>query len=314
MRSISLTILLALLLVNCTNKKNEDTSTAGNHSVDINQVVGVGRIEPENEILQPSVEVAGIIQKVYKNENDSVRAGDIILELKHTVEDANITQLKSAVAIQEEQIKVDENAIKELQIRYINAGTEVQRLQDLLAKGAETRQAVDNATTEMQSFQANIEKLQATVEVSKLKWVETKTQVAIAAAQLQQKFVKAPVNGILLELNIQAGSYIDPTQIFAQLKPEGKTIAVCEIDELFADKIKIGQNAVIRNFGALDTLSTGKVFFAASFLRKKSLFTDQAGEKEDRRVREIKILLDNPGNILLNSRIESVVFISINKQ
>lgn len=310
MKSISLAILLASLLVTCKNKKAEQTTSVSNRSVDINQVVGIGRIEPENEIIQLSAEVAGIIQKVYKNENDSVHAGDIILELKHTIEDANITQLRSAVAVQVAQIKVDENAIKELQIRYAHSSIEVQRLQNLLAKGAETQQVVDNATTEMQSFQANIKRLQATVEVSKMKWKETKTQVAIAEAQLQQKFIKAPINGILLELNIQTGNYIDSKQIFAQLKPGGRTIAVCEIDELFADKIKIGQTAIVRNFGALDTLSTGKVYFASSFLKKKSLFTDQAGEKEDRRVREIKILLDNPGTILLNSRIECVIFIS----
>jgi HlyD family secretion protein len=314
MRSISLTILLALLLVNCNTKKNDETAPVSNRPVDITQVVGVGKIEPENEIMQLSAEVAGTVQKIYKNENDSVHAGDILVELKHTIEDANIAQLKSTVATQAAEIKVDADAIKESQIRYTNAALELQRLQSLLAKGAETRQVVDNAITDMQSFQANIKKLQAAVVVSKLKWTESKTQVATAEAQLQQKFIRAPVSGILLELNIQAGNYIDSKQIFAQIQPRGRIIAVCEIDELFADKIKVGQNAVIRNFGALDTLSTGKVYFASAFLKKKSLFTDQAGEKEDRRVREIKILLDNPGNILLNSRIESVVFISINKQ
>jgi hypothetical protein len=42
-----------------------------------------------------------------------------------------------------------------------------------------------------------------------------------------------------------------------------------------------------RNVGSLDTLSTGTIYFTSSFLKKKSLFTDQSGEKEDRRVRTI---------------------------
>jgi HlyD family secretion protein len=314
MKSISLIILLSILLTNCQPKKATEPIPVTIRSADVKQVVGIGKIEPENEIIQLSAEVAGTVQKIYKNENDSVHAGDIIVELKHTIEDANITQLKSAAAIQAAQIKVDETAIRELQIRYANAAVEMQRLQNLFAKGAETKQVVDNAATEMQSFEANIKKMQATVEVSKMRWKESNTQVATAQVQLQQKFIKAPVNGVLLEMNLQTGNYIDSKQIFAQLRPEGKIIAVCEIDELFADKIKIGQSAIIRNFGAVDTLTTGKVYFAASFLKKKSLFTDQAGEKEDRRVREIKILLDNPGNILLNARIECVVFISKNNQ
>jgi multidrug resistance efflux pump len=197
-----------------------------------------------------------------------------------------------------------------LQIRYDNSNIELQRLQSLLAKGAETQQVVDNAITEIQSFQANIKKMQAMVEVTKMKSAETKTQVEIPEAQLQQKLIKAPINGILLKLNIQPGNYIDSKQIFARLKLESKTIAVCEIDELFSDKLKIGQTAIIKNLSALDTLLTGKVYFTSYFLKKKSLFTDQAGEKEDRRVREIKTLLDNPSPILLNSRIECVIFTS----
>jgi hypothetical protein len=62
----------------------------------------------------------------------------------------------------------------------------------------------------------------------------------------------------------------------------------------------------------LDTLSTGTVYFTYSFLKKKSLFTDQSGEKEDRRVRTVKILLDQPENLLLNARIECVIDISSN--
>lgn len=307
MKSLLLTLVFTLLLINCTNKKTDESIAATNKPVQINQVVGIGRIEPENQLIQLSAEVAGIVHKVYKNENDSVQAGNLIFELKHSVEDANINQLKEAVAVQNAQIKTDEKAVKESQVRFNNANINVQRLQNLLAKGAETRQVVENATTEMQSFQANIKKLKAEVEVSKLKWAESKTQVSTAKVQLQQKFIKAPISGILLELNIQPGNYINSSQIFGQLKPEGKTIAVCEIDELFADKIKIGQIAIIRNFGSSETLSTGKVNFTSSFLKKKSLFTDQAGEKEDRRVREIKILLDHPGSILLNSRVECVI-------
>ncbi|MEO6916554.1 MAG: HlyD family efflux transporter periplasmic adaptor subunit [Chitinophagaceae bacterium] len=310
MKSISLAALFTVLLVNCKNKVTQESVVGNTRSVDITQVVGVGRIEPEIGIVQLSSESAGIVQKVYKIENDSVQAGDIIVGLKHTVEDASIAQLKTAAAAQEAQIKVDQDAIDESQIRYNNSNIELQRLEDLLLKGAETRQVVDGARTDMRSFQANIKKLQATVKVSQVRWKETNAQVAVAEAQLQQKFVRAPVNGILLELNTQAGNSVDSKQVIAQLKPEGRTIAVCEIDELFADKVKAGQSAIIRNFGALDTISTGTVYFVSAFLKKKSLFTEQAGETQDRRVREIKIGLDNTTNLLLNARIECVVFVS----
>jgi hypothetical protein len=42
------------------------------------------------------------------------------------------------------------------------------------------------------------------------------------------------------------------------------------------------------------------------------LFTDQSGEKEDRRVMTIKMMLDQPGKLLLNERVECVIDLSNN--
>lgn len=312
MKSTFIIILFGVLLIGCKNKEVVDEKPITKPFSDVQEVIGIGRIEPENEIIQLSSEVGGIVTKIYKKENDTVQKGDVIFELKHAVEDATIKQLQQDVALQVAQIKVDESTINDYQIKYANAEIEFQRLKSLFAKGAETQQVVDNALTELQSYKANIEKSRAMVQVSKSKWKETIAQLEIAEIKRQQKFITAPVSGVLLELNVQIGNFIDSNEIVAQLNPEGKTIAVCEIDELFANKIKVGQSAIIRNFGALDTLSTGKVYFVSSFLKKKSLFTDQAGEKEDRRVREIKIAVDDPSAMLLNSRIECVVFISKN--
>ncbi len=310
MKSIQIIIIFGCLLFACKDKEVNNNIPSTQPFIDVNQVVGIGRIEPENEIIQLSAEVGGIVQKIYKNENDSVQKGDVIFELRHTVEGAYIAQLEQAVALQYAQIKVDESSINESKIRYSNSSVELNRLKSLLSKGAETKQVVDNAEAEMQSYDANIKKLRATVEVSKLKWKESKAQVDVAKAQLKQKYITAPVSGVILELDVQTGNYIDSKQILGLLNPEGKTIVVCEIDELFASKIKIGQSTIIRNFGALDSLSTGKVFFVSTFLKKKSLFTDQPGEKEDRRVREIKISIDDPLSLLLNARVECVVKLS----
>ena len=129
---------------------------------------------------------------------------------------------------------------------------------------------------------------------------------------LNQKIILSPVNGRILELTVLAGGSVGTQQSLAQISPEGKTIAVSEIDEMYAGKIVIGQKGWIRNVGSTDTLSTGTVYFTSSFLKKKSLFTDQSGEKEDRRVRTIKLFLDQPEKLLLNARIECVIDISGN--
>ena len=269
-------------------------------------------IVPEKDIVELSSPVNGIATKILKSENDSVSVGTPIIELDHQLEDAKVKQLSSEVATQSAQIKGDDASVGEYEAKYENAVSELQRMQRLMAKGAETQQAVDDANTILKSFQSNLKRLQASADVSKSRLNETKAALNVAQLERDQKIILSPVNGKILELTVLTGSSVDTKQSFAQISPEGKTIAVCEIDEMYAGKIAVGQKGLIRNVGSLDTLSTGTIYFTYSFLKKKSLFTDQSGEKEDRRVRTIKMMLDKPEKLLLNARIECVIDISGN--
>lgn len=312
MKRISCLLSLLLMITSCGNDRVKETPAAdkSKNAGSVSQVVGIGKIEPESEIVQLASPVNGIVLNILKKENDTVSIGTPILELDRRLEDGKVKQLRTEVNTQADQITMDEASVGEYRAKYNNAVSEVQRLDRLLAKGAETQQAVDDANTALKSFESNLKRLQAGVTVSKGKLEQTKAALQVAEIERDQKIIKSPVNGKLLELSTLPGSSIDTRQSFAQISPMGKTIAVCEIDEMYADKIVTGQKAWIRNVGAQDTLSTGVVYLALSFLQKKSLFTDQSGEKEDRRVRTIKIMLDQPERLLLNARVECVVDIS----
>jgi multidrug efflux pump subunit AcrA (membrane-fusion protein) len=305
-------LVLILFFISCNKADKIKEAAAEKAKLELanDRVVGVGMIVPEMDIVQLSSPVNGIVTKILKSENDSVNIGTPILELDHQLEDAKAKQLSSEVATQAAQIKSDEASVGEYDAKYENAASELQRMQRLLAKGAETQQAVDDANTSLKSFQSNRKRLQASAEVSVSRLNETKAALRIAQIERNQKIILSPVNGRIMELTVLTGGSVDTQQSFAQISPEGKTIAVCEIDEMYAGKIAVGQKGWIRNVGSIDTLSTGTVYFTFSFLKKKSLFTDQSGEKEDRRVRTIKMLLDQPEKLLLNARIECVIDIS----
>ncbi len=314
MKRIVCLLLLLSIFSSCGNNRSKEKAAEDKikDSGTVSQVVGIGKIEPESDIVQLSSPVNGIVQKILKKENDSVSVGTPILELDHKLEDGKVRQLVTETNTQADQIKVDEASVGEFEAKFSNAVAEVQRLQRLLAQGAETQQAVDDATTTLKSYQSNLKRLQAGVAVSKSKLEQTKAALHVAEIERDQKIIKSPVDGKLLEISTLIGSSIDTRQSFGQISPLGKTIAICEIDEMYADRVLVGQRAWIRNVGSPDTLSTGTVYLALSFLQKKSLFTDQSGEKQDRRVRTIKIMLDQPDRLLLNARVECVVDISGN--
>lgn len=305
-------MMVGAMCCSCGSKKDDGKATTDQTATAavVDRVVGIGKIIPEHDIIQLSTPVGGIVQKILKNENDSVVAGMPILELEHRLEDGRVRQLTSELNTQTQQVRADEASVEEYEAKYTNAQTEVQRLQRLLDKGAETRQAVDDAITGMKTYESNLKRLRAGVAVSKSRLEQTRASLQVAEIERDQRIIKSPVDGKLLEMSTLPGSYIDTRQPFAQVSPWGNTIAVCEIDEMYADKVVAGQQAWIKNVGSADTLSSGSVYSALSFLQKKSLFTDESGEKEDRRVRTIKILLQQPEGLLLNARVECVVNVS----
>lgn len=93
---------LVFILASCNNKSAQEKLEIekAKQAIAISRIVGIGKIIPENDIIQLSSPVNGIVQKIYKNENDAVNIGTVILELDHELEDAKIVQLRTEVKTQ----------------------------------------------------------------------------------------------------------------------------------------------------------------------------------------------------------------------
>ncbi len=274
------------------------------------QIIGVGKIVPELDIVLLTSPVNGIVHQLYKKENDTVNIGSLIVELNHEIEDENIKQLKNQLTTQEFQVDVDRLNAVELKGRVSNAKSNFIHSQNLYIKGAESKQNLDDLNTEFLSLQSNLKSFESKVLVAKSKLLELQTALQKAEVEKEQKFIKSPIKGKILELSAIVGSFVSNQQAIAQISPLGNKIAICEIDELNADKITVGQLAWIKKSGTSEKPLRAKIYFASSYLQKKSLFTDQAGEKEDRRVRNIELTIDSSDKFLINTRVECVINIS----
>ncbi|HXD93019.1 MAG TPA: HlyD family efflux transporter periplasmic adaptor subunit, partial [Bacteroidia bacterium] len=126
---------------------------------------------------------------------------------------------------------------------------------------------------------------------------------------IDKKKIKAPANGKILSVDVRLGNNVLASQSVGDFAPDGPLIAITEVDELFATKIAVGMKAYIRPQGQLDTLATGKIYLTSPYLRKKTLFSDDATNMEDRRVREVRVLLDKSDKVLIGSRVECVILL-----
>ena len=178
---------------------------------------------------------------------------------------------------------------------------------ELNTKDAITKKELDESKYKVQDIQSQIEIQLSTIKQQQTKLKEFNADMQYFQTLEKRKIVLAPNNGTVLSLAVKEGQFLNSTQKIGDFAPIGPLMAITEIDELYADKIKIGQKAVIKKQGKEEEITTGIVKLTSPYLQKKSLFSDNPSELEDRRVREVRIQIDEPDKVLIGARVECVI-------
>jgi HlyD family secretion protein len=253
------------------------------------------------------VEVPGIVKRIAVQDGANVRTGDIIIELDHSVESARLALAQARVRTQAEDVKGVRSQIRSAETKAQNYRERYERLKNIFESGAETRQNLDNAKTDYETAARETERLQSSLQSAESRLNELNADVRVNSAQIAQKVLKAPSDGVVLKLTPNAGSAVAVGASVGDFAPKGAITVLCEVDELFVNSVKVGQKAGIRLQGNSDIITDGVVMAIGPYLKKKSLFSDEAGALEDRRVRDVRVRLNNAGTLLLNSRVECVI-------
>ena len=324
-RNIKIAGMLTMLtlMVACGGKeadpkaKDDATGKAGaaaKPDPNVTQVSGIGRVEPEGQIIPLASNDAGVVTKVFFDEGSVVKTGDILLELDHSILDAQIEQARRRLTTQAARIRTDEKSLIDAQLRLANLKSNLNRTENLVKGGAEIGQNLTDQRNE-QALQENaILRWQTVIETDRAQMRELEGDITVLSQQLENKSVRAPLNGRLLTVRALPGSFVSSQVAFADFAPEGKSIVRTEIDEMYAGKVQMNQTAVITEMGTDRELARGHVIYAADFLKRKSLFSELAGEMEDRRVREVHILIDSGEPLLYNSRVECTITLNATPQ
>lgn len=301
-----------LLLASCGGKSKEEQRAAdslANQPLNVSQIIGVALIEPKAHIVSLYAETGGIVKHIHHDINEEVKAGDVIVELVSDVEQAQLNQAQSKLATQRALISATQSQYNSIRIKSENAKTNFDRNTNLFQSGGITKQALDDSRFANESLQADLGSAQANINQQQSRLKELTADINYYQKLLDRKKVKALVNGKILSMDVKIGNNISSNQTVCDFAPEGPLMAVTEVDELFADKVKEGMKTYIRPQGKTDTLGTGTIYLTSPYLRKKSLFSDGAANMEDRRVREVRVLLDSGSKALIGSRVECVILL-----
>ncbi len=312
MKRILLTSCMLSLLFACSQEESGQPTAGSQSTVNpadtpVRQIIATGKVEPGQEITSLAATTGGLIIEVYKTDGDSVQANELLLQLDDELERLRIAELSARQQTLRTQITIEASAVREAEIKFLNKRRLLDSGQRLLDKGAETRQSVDDLQTEVSALEVNLDKLRTAVRLAESQLAELGQQLASARTELARKQLRAPFAATILDMKARPGAALNQYATYAEVAPTGPYIVRAEVDELFADRLQPGQQVDIRYTGTDKVIASGQITRLSPYLKKKSLFSENASDQEDRRVREVRIALNGQQGLIINAKVECVI-------
>lgn len=298
--------ILITTLVACGKKKEvqqEQPIEAAN-----TKIIGVAKIEPEVGLLNLTSGANGKVAQIMVEENDRVKKGDVIAILDLDVEKAQLSQSQSKLGTQQNAIKSNEANVNAVKINMDKARQDYERDQNLFSAKAISDKELAASKANFLKLEQDYEKAKADLLQSKSRLMEMQADINYYQTNINDKKILAPYDGEILSIDIKVGDYIVPSTSIGQFAPAGALIAQTEVDELYANDVKIGMKAEILSQVNGKVIAKGTISYLADYLKKKSLFDDEK-TVEDRRVRKAEIKLDAGSEVLIGSRVDCIIYL-----
>ncbi|MEJ2650731.1 MAG: efflux RND transporter periplasmic adaptor subunit [Gammaproteobacteria bacterium] len=202
--------------------------------------------------------IGGQIAKLAVKEGDRVKTGQVLLSLWNDDVTAQLQlaqrETTAARATADQTCLLANNAVRE-----------AKRLDALRKKGQVSEQQADNAQAQAQAGQASCRAARANVEVSA-------ARVSVARAAVERTLLRAPVPGVVGEVNGELGEFVTPSPTGVATLPAVDLLdtsclyIAAPIDEVDAPQIKTGMTARISLDAFPDKHFAGRVSRIAPYV------------------------------------------------
>ncbi len=201
----------------------------------IRKTVATGKVVPRKEVeIKP--QISGIIQKIYVQEGQMVKEGDLIARVKII---PNMINLNEA----EYRLKTSENNFKDAEKNY-------RRQKQMFQEGV-----IPEA--EYQKYQLEYSNAREELEAARNNLTLIREGVTAKSDEATNTLIRSTIDGMILDIPVEEGKSVIETNTFS----EGTTIATVadmgemvfegKVDETEVGKIRRGMNLLL-SIGAID--------------------------------------------------------------
>ncbi|HET9405544.1 MAG TPA: efflux RND transporter periplasmic adaptor subunit [Burkholderiales bacterium] len=224
-------------------------------------VVASGRIMTPQRVSVGAV-ITGRVARIPVQEGQSVRSGDVLMELDDSDERAAVEQSRAAVAQAEAKLRqlrelalpAAEQGLVQAQANLTQSRRQYDRAVELKAKGFVSQAALDDAQRNLDVAESQLRSAKLQVQsnsragsefaVAETTLAQARAGLHVAQAKLDETIIRAPVGGILIARAVEPGNVVQPGKELMALAPSGETQVVVQIDEKNLAQLRVGQNAL----------------------------------------------------------------------
>lgn len=303
----------ALSLCACGAKDKQDEVVVKPEQViaEAKEVISIGKILPKSGIISLSPNFSGTIEEISVKAGDSVKKGDLILQLRAKEEQLAASESRAELATQQAKNAADAYEVRLAEIKLEELFKKYHTSKELADKGAETSEVLQADYTSYLQQQQKVEQARQVVKANRRTLDELVQRQNTANFMINERQIKAPADGIILNMEALQGQTLQANTVFADLAPAGELVAECEVDELYAAKVKIGQRVLIYPTSNSNPVAEGLISFVGASLQDKSILYEKIGEGADRRVRRMTVTItkyERP--LLINDKVECKILIN----
>ncbi len=207
--------------------------------------------------------LTGRVREVLVAEGATVRQGDVLVkleseELRAALEQARASERQAAArlaGLRSSGRSAAQAGVAQAESVLQAARSEMQRTQDLVARGFlseakldEARRAVDVAQAQLAgaSAQRSANDEQGTdVAQAQAQLALARSAVAAAQARLEQAVISAPADARVLLRAVEPGQIVQPGKALLTLALAGAAQLEGQVDERYLEQLRVGQSAVV---------------------------------------------------------------------
>jgi RND family efflux transporter MFP subunit len=174
-------------------------------------------------ILKPSSDLrisslhSGTVLNVHVADGDAVKKDQVLLELRNTEMEIRHQEALGQLKVSQEKMKSAELAIRQAQAALDLAKLEKDRGDDLSKRAAISNAQFESMKMAYESAAINVQKAELEERATVLELANMQKRAELAARLVDELVIKAPVDGVVLEVNPKAGELVKANEKVARI-------------------------------------------------------------------------------------------------